>query len=147
MQDPKHADIGGEVPHQKFPRYVVLHPTQLRGHAAGTTEMGNDVLPLALLDEVEGLVDALGQIHQGAAHGWVHRRLIELLQDLDDSGDAPLDVVALLPVPLNRVDSLLDLGGDSDDLLHAADDIGHLALAPALTKISLLIGFLAFNSV
>jgi hypothetical protein len=137
MQSPKHADIGGEVPHQKFPRYIVLHPTQLLGHAAGPPEMGNDVLPLALLDEAEGLVDALRQIHQGAAHGWVHRRLIKLLEDFDNPGDAPLDVVALLLVLLNRVDSLLDLGSDFDDLLHAAErDTGHLALAAPLTKIT-----------
>lgn len=128
--------MSSEAAHLQFAHYIILHPAQLLGLVSGSQETKQDVLLLALRDELEGTVEGDRQILQRITHRLVLHRLrllVELLEESADPGHARLDATALLLILLNRLHSLFDLQRQIDDLPHAAQCyISHRVLAPLM---------------
>lgn len=59
--------IGCEGAYGDFAQDVVLHQAQLPGHVPSPDEAADDVLPLALGDQLQGALEALRQIFQRVA--------------------------------------------------------------------------------
>lgn len=128
----KYLHHAGEHSHQQFLIYIVLHPTQLLGRVPSLEETGDGIPALAVVDEIEGLLEAIRQIIQRIVHHRMLRQmciLSETPQDRVDSVHARQDASVLLLVPAIRRHCILYRLPDTEDLPRAAQcNTSHLAL-------------------
>lgn len=124
-------DICGEDDEHHFLRNVILHSTQAPGLLRSSAVEAHGAALLAVRDELMSVPERVLQVAQSVAHRRVagYPCLRQPRQERAHPDRARPDLLALLLVVANRVDGLLDPERKLDDLLQAAQRIGHFATA------------------